>query len=91
MQAEATLGVRCRTVVDIGILILCRSKAPTQRPIPELVKELRLEIAEITEANLRYIAGGKNLAGSEADHQRRAERLKQIMDELRALTDWKKL
>ena len=61
-----------------------------QRPISDRVRELRREIAEINEANLRYEHGGKALSGAEGDQQRRAQRLQQIMDELKALIDWKK-
>ncbi len=61
-----------------------------QRPISDRVRELRREISEINEANLRYEHGGKALSGAEGDQQRRAQRLQQIMDELKALIDWKK-
>jgi hypothetical protein len=59
--------------------------------VTERLKLLRQEIAEISEANQRYLEGGRKLAGAEGDQQRRAERLQAIMDELLALTDWKKL
>ena len=35
--------------------------------------------------------GGKKLHGAAGDHQRRIQRLQEILDELVALTDWKKL
>jgi len=62
-----------------------------QNPIKERIVKLREEIAQISEANRQYIGGGKKIAGSEGDHQRRLERLQAILDELVALTDWKKL
>jgi hypothetical protein len=38
-----------------------------------------------------YMHGNKKLPGSASDHERRLQRLQEIMDELVALTDWKKL
>lgn len=51
---------------------------------------MRQEIVEIKELNSQYIKGGKNSLGA-PDQERRLERLQAIMDELIALTDWKKL
>jgi len=61
-----------------------------QERITELVAKLRQEIAEITEANRRYLLGGRRLAESQSAHQRRAERLQEILNKLSSLTDWKK-
>jgi uncharacterized protein YhaN len=61
-----------------------------QEPIAELVAKLRQEIAEISEANRRYLHDGRRLAESEAAHQRRAERLQEILKKLSSLTEWKK-
>jgi hypothetical protein len=61
-----------------------------QEPITKLVARLRQEIALISEANRRYLVGGRSLAESEWSHQRRAERLQEILDKLESLTDWKK-
>jgi hypothetical protein len=61
-----------------------------QEPITEVVARLRQEIALISEANRRYLLEGRRLAESESAHQRRAERLREILNELASLTDWKK-
>ncbi|HVR24275.1 MAG TPA: hypothetical protein VMU26_13260 [Candidatus Polarisedimenticolia bacterium] len=54
--------------------------------------KLREEIAQISEANRLYLHGGKKkIPGAAGDHERRVQRLQEIMDELVALTDWKKL
>jgi hypothetical protein len=55
-----------------------------------LVAKLREEIAQISEANRRYLLDGRKLAESESAHQRRAERLQEILNKLASLTDWKK-
>jgi transcriptional regulator of heat shock response len=57
--------------------------------VKERVRKLREEIAEISEANRVYVAGGKKIVGA-SDQERRLQRLQEIMDELRSLTDWKK-
>lgn len=57
--------------------------------VKERVGKLREEIAEISEANRQYLQGGKKLIGA-SDQERRLQRLQEIMDELRSLTDWKK-
>jgi hypothetical protein len=58
--------------------------------ISDRVKELRAEIAAINHANLLCLKG-ENSYTQEAERQRRAERLRDILDELTSLTDWKKL
>jgi len=62
-----------------------------QQPVKERIAKLREEIAQISEANRLYLQGGKKMAGSSSDHERRLQRLQEILDELMALTDWKKL
>ena len=62
-----------------------------QNPVKERIAKLRDEIAQISEANRLYLKGGKRLHGAAGDHERRLQRLQEILDELVALTDWKKL
>jgi hypothetical protein len=63
-----------------------------QNPVKERIAKLRDEIAQISEANRRHLHGGKKKPqGAVGDHQRRLQRLQEILDELVALTDWKKL
>jgi hypothetical protein len=57
--------------------------------VKERVSKLRDEIAEISEANRQYLQGGKKMIGA-SDQERRLQRLQEIMDELKSLTDWKK-
>jgi hypothetical protein len=59
--------------------------------IKERIVKLRDEIAQISEANRLYMGGGKRMPGSVGDHERRLQRLQDILDELMSLTDWKKL
>jgi hypothetical protein len=61
-----------------------------QKSVKERIVKLREEIAQISEANCLYARGGKKLPGSAGDHARRLQRLQEILDELVALTDWKK-
>jgi hypothetical protein len=61
-----------------------------QQPVKERIGRLRSEIAQISEANRLYLLGGKRIPGAAEDHQRRMQRLQEIMDELKSLTDWKK-
>jgi hypothetical protein len=58
--------------------------------ISERVKELRAEIETLTKANLPSLQR-ENPYTHKADRQRRAERLREILDELKALTEWKKV
>jgi hypothetical protein len=62
-----------------------------QEPVKERIVKLREEIAQISEANRQYMGSGKKIPGSTGDHERRLQRLQEILDELVALTDWKKL
>ena len=61
-----------------------------QNPVKERIAKLRDEIAQISESNRLYMGGGKK-PGSVGDHERRLQRLQEILDELVSLTDWKKL
>jgi hypothetical protein len=61
-----------------------------QSPVKDRILKLRDEIAQISEANRTYTRGGKKLPGAAGDHARRLQRLQEILDELVALTDWKK-
>ena len=62
-----------------------------QNPVKERTSKLREEIAQLNEADRLYSHGGKKLHGAAGDHERRLQRLQEILDELVALTDWKKL
>jgi hypothetical protein len=57
--------------------------------VKERVQKLREEIAEIREKNRRYSEGHKKIVGASA-HERRRQRLQEILNELASLTDWKK-
>jgi hypothetical protein len=59
-----------------------------QQPVKERVAKLHQEISKIREANRQYVQGGKKMQG-EVDHQRRLQRLQEILDELALLTEWK--
>jgi hypothetical protein len=62
-----------------------------QSPVKERIVKLREEIAQISKENRVHMAGGKKIPGSVGDHERRLQRLQEILDELVALNDWKKL
>jgi hypothetical protein len=59
------------------------------RSIAERVKKLRNEIAQINKANLAY-RNSPIYGTAKADNERRFQRLLEIADELKSLTDWKK-
>ena len=61
-----------------------------QPPVRERVQKLRQEIAEITNANQSYVNSNRTNVVASAERERRLQRLLEILDELRALTDWKK-
>jgi hypothetical protein len=61
-----------------------------QEPIGDRIKQLRNEIAELSEADRKDRTVGQP-ALRRADHERRLERLKAIIAELKSLTDWKAL
>ena len=58
--------------------------------IRERVQGLRREIAEIQELNQAYLQRLRPEAAASGDHERRRQRLKEILDELKSMTDWKK-
>jgi len=58
------------------------------RLVSDRIKKLREEIAEISEANRTHILRRDTTAG--AEQERRLQRLREILDELMSLTDWKK-
>ncbi len=58
--------------------------------IRERVEELRLEIAEIQKRNLAFLQMPRPDFMALHDHERRQQRLREIMDELKSMTDWKK-
>jgi hypothetical protein len=62
-----------------------------QNPVKERIVKLRDEIAQISESNRQYLHGGnKKMADATGNHERRLQRLQEILDELLSLTDWKK-
>ena len=58
--------------------------------IRERAEVLRREIAEIQKLNLAYLQTPRPEFGAMNEHARRDQRLKEIMDELRSMTAWKK-
>ena len=62
-----------------------------KRPVKERIAELREEIAQISEASTQYLQGRKTMPTAAQEQERRLLRLKEILDELMALTEWKKL
>ena len=62
-----------------------------QTPVKERIAKLRDEIAQIREAERLYLQGGKNKLDAVGDHARRLQRLQEILEQLNALTDWRKL
>jgi hypothetical protein len=62
-----------------------------QNPVKDRIAKLRDEIAQISEANRLYMQGGRKMPSSVGDHERRLQRLQEILDELVSLTDWKRL
>jgi hypothetical protein len=61
-----------------------------QAGIRERVEELRREIAELQKLNLAYLQMPRPDVVAMNDHARREQRLREIMDELKSMTDWKK-
>ncbi len=59
--------------------------------IRERVDALRREIAEIQKLNLAYLQMPRPDFSAMNDHARRNQRLREIMDELKSMTEWKKL
>jgi hypothetical protein len=63
---------------------------PMPQPVAERIKKLRDEIAEINHANRAYLRDPK-YGSAVADNERRLQRLLEIVEEMKSLTDWKKL
>ena len=70
------------------------------KPVAERIKKLRDEIVEIRKAAVQYLQNNASRAqirqgcpdvAKEAEHERRLQRLLEIVNELKSLTDWKKL
>jgi hypothetical protein len=61
-----------------------------QEPVKERVAKLREEIAEIREASRKHLLSRQRLPEEGNAHERRAERLHEILKELASLTDWRK-
>jgi hypothetical protein len=59
------------------------------KPVAERIKKLRDEIAKINEANLAY-SNSPKYGSATTDNERRFQRLLEIVDDLKSLTDWKK-
>jgi hypothetical protein len=62
-----------------------------QKPVKERVAKLREEIAQINKANRLYLREGRRLPNAVSDHERRFERLRDILNELASLADWRKV
>jgi hypothetical protein len=62
-----------------------------QQPVKERIAKLREEIAQIRAANHHYLHGGKKNPATAPDHERRLQRLEEILDELASLTKWKQV
>ena len=62
-----------------------------QNPIKERIAKRRDEIAQISEENRLFSQSRSKVLGAVSDQERRRQRLQEILDELAALTDWKKL
>ena len=60
-----------------------------QSLVQERVQKLRQEISDISDASRSYMNLLFKSSVEAAGQERRIQRLKEIMDELRALTNWK--
>jgi hypothetical protein len=58
--------------------------------IRDRVEALRREIAELQKLNLAYLQMPRPHPVAMNDHARREQRLKEIMHELKSMTDWKR-
>jgi hypothetical protein len=58
--------------------------------IRERVEALRREIAHIQSLNLEYLQKPSTHPVARNDHARREQRLKEIMHELKSMTEWKR-
>jgi hypothetical protein len=61
-----------------------------ERDIRERVEWLSREIAEIQKLNLAYLQMPRPHPVAMNDHAKREHRLKEIMDELQSMTEWKR-
>ena len=66
-----------------------RSRKRMGEQMAERIKKLREEIAQIRAAN-RMSAKMVHDTSRQSEQERRLQRLQEIIDELLALTDWKK-
>jgi hypothetical protein len=53
--------------------------------------QLRILGFGLFQNGMSVVGGGKKIPGSVGEHERRHQRLQEIMDELVSLTDWKKV
>jgi hypothetical protein len=58
--------------------------------IRDRVEALRPEISQIQKHNLAYLQMPRPHPVAIHDHERREQRLKEILDELKSMTAWKK-
>jgi hypothetical protein len=58
--------------------------------IQDRVEALRREIAELQRLNLAYLQTPRPGFTEISDHTRREQRLREIMVELKSMTEWKK-
>lgn len=58
--------------------------------IRERVEALRQEIAEIQKLNLAYLQLSRPQGTAAGDNERREQRLREIMAELKSMRDWKR-
>jgi hypothetical protein len=58
--------------------------------IQERLDSLRREITQIHRLNLAYLQTPRAHFTATNDHERRKQRLREIMAELESMTDWKK-
>jgi hypothetical protein len=61
-----------------------------ERDIRERVESLRRQISPIQRLNLAYLQMPRPHPVAINDHARREQRLKEIMDELQSMTEWKR-
>jgi hypothetical protein len=59
------------------------------QPVAERIKKLRDQIDEINQANRAYLRDPKS-GPALADNELRLQRLLEIVEEMKSLTDWKK-
>ena len=80
-------GIRAGTATPLSEAT--GGKIVMPRLITERIKKLRQEIAELSEKNRKYSLDPK-YGSAVADNARRFQRLMEIVEELKSLTDWKK-